>query len=53
MNQVYINIIIIIMGTNLKHVDVIKDLGVTFDGKLKFTNHITVKRLIKPTAFLV
>ena len=32
-----------ILGTNLEHVDAIKDLGVTFDGKLKFANHICEK----------
>ena len=32
-----------IMGTNLEHVYVLKDLGVTFDGRLKFNNHICEK----------
>jgi hypothetical protein len=32
-----------IAGVNLEHVDVMKDLGVKFDPKLKFTDHINEK----------
>ena len=30
-------------GTSLQRVDTIKDLGVTFDSKLKFNKHVDIK----------
>jgi len=37
----------------LEHIDYIKDLGVTFDSKLKFDYHILMKKLINLILFWV
>ena len=42
-----------ISGINLEHVEVMKDLGVKFDSKLKFTDHMNEKKSTRPTVFWV